>query len=91
MNMAKTTKSPFRGLTIGEVNRAERNSYVVLIGNDFYETKEKEFIFTAAQAEKCYETLLMNILHTIDNGNVKQRSAAMKCLSRLHILPLRLH
>jgi hypothetical protein len=89
MNMAKE-KSPFRGFTIGEVNRAERDSYVVLIGNDFYSC-EGDMVFTANQAEKHYETLLNNILHTMDNGTDKQKSAAMKCLMKLHILPLRLH
>lgn len=87
--MAKT-KSPFKGLTIGEVNKAERNSFVLQIGNDFY-SKNSDFIFTLAQAEKHYETLLMNILLTIDEGSAKQKDAAMKCLARLHVLPLRLH
>ena len=87
--MAKT-KSPFKGLTIGEVNKAERNSFVLQIGNDLY-NRDGEFIFTLAQAEKHYETLLMNILLTIDEGSTKQKDAAMKCLARLHILPLRLH
>jgi hypothetical protein len=89
MNMAKV-KSPFRGLTVSEVNRAERDSYVVLIGNDFY-SKDGDYVFTANQAERYYEILLENILHTIDEGNAKQKAAATKCLLRLHILPLRLH
>ena len=89
MNMARE-KSPFKGFTIAEVNKAERNSYVLQIGNDFY-AKDGEMIFTLAQAEKYYDTLLVNILHTIDNGNAKQKAAAMKCLARLHIQPLRLH
>lgn len=84
-------KSPFRSLTVGEVNKAERNSYVVQIGNDLYRDNEGDLIFTASQAEKYYEILLNNILHTIDNGTAKQKAAAMKCLARLHILPLRLH
>lgn len=85
--MAKK-KSPFRGLTLEEVNKAERNSFVVQIGNDFF-SREGDFIFTASQAEKCYETLLENILYTLDNGNEKQKSAAMKCLEKLQVLPLR--
>ena len=89
MNMSKT-KSPFISLTLAEVNRAERASFVVLIGNEFY-AKDGEYTFTATQASKHYEILLANILHTIDNGTVKQKTAAMKCLSRLHILPLRIH
>ena len=88
--MAKT-KSPFKGLTIGEVNKAERNSYFIQIGNDAYRNQDGDLIFTLAQAEKHYETLLMNILLTIDEGSTKQKDAAMKCLARLHILPLRLH
>jgi hypothetical protein len=86
--MAKT-KSPFRGLTLEEVSRAERNSFVVQIGNEFY-NKEGDFVFTQSQAEKCYETLLDNILYTLDNGNDKQKSAAMKCLEKLHVYPLRI-
>jgi len=87
--MAKT-KSPFRGFTVAEINRAERDSFVVQVGNDLY-AKDGDFIFTLSQAEKHYETLLMNILLTIDEGNHRQKDAAMKCLARLHILPLRLH
>lgn len=89
MNMSKV-KNPFKNFTIAEVNKAERDSYVLQIGNDFY-NRDGNFIFTLAQAEKNYDILLSNILHTIDNGTSKQKSAAMKCLARLHILPLRLH
>lgn len=87
--MAKV-KSPFKGFTVAEVNKAERNSYVVQIANDFY-NKDGEFVFTLNQAEKHYDTLLVNILYTLDNGTQKQKDAALKCLSRLHIYPLRLH
>lgn len=90
MNMARE-KSPFRGFTTAEINKAERNSFVVQIGNDFYSNPDGDFTFTLSQAEKYYETLLSNILYTMDNGNAKQKAAATKCLMRLHILPLRLH
>ena len=86
--MAKL-KSPFRGLTIKEVDKAERNSFTIRIGNDFY-SNDGNFVFTKNQAEKYYETLLENILYTMDNGNEKQKLAAMKCLERLKVLPLRL-
>jgi hypothetical protein len=89
MNMART-KSPFVSLSLAEVNKAERSSYVLQIGNEFY-NKDGNFIFTGSQAEKYYDTLLVNILYTIDNGTPKQVDAAMRCLSRLHIWPLRLH
>lgn len=88
--MAKE-KSPFRGFTVSEINKAERNSFVVQIGNDMYANPDGDFVFTLNQAEKYYETLLSNILYTMDNGNAKQKTAATKCLLRLHILPLRLH
>jgi hypothetical protein len=81
---------PYKTLTTAEVKKAEHNSFVILIGNDFY-AKNGDYTFSIAQAEKYYEILLSNILHTIDNGNPKQQSAALKCLARLHILPLRLH
>jgi hypothetical protein len=87
--MAKQ-KGPFKDFTVAEVNQAERNSFNIVIGNDFY-AKDGEFIFTQSQAEKYYGVLLENILYTIDNGNPKQKSAAMKCLVRLHIQPFRLH
>ena len=83
-------KSPFRGFTTAEINKAERSSFVVQIGNEYY-SKDGNFIFTGSQAEKYYDTLLVNILYTIDNGTTKQVDAAMRCLSRLHIWPLRLH
>lgn len=83
-------KSPFKGLTVEEVRRAEINTFVVLIGNDFY-NKNGCFTFTLSQAEKHYEILLENILITLDEGTAKQKKAALSCLSRLHILPLRLH
>lgn len=89
MNMSKA-KSPFKGFTVAEINKAERNSYVLQIGNDFYSV-DGDMVFTANQVEKYYDNLMVNILHTLDSGNEKQRIAAMKCLSRLHILPLRLH
>lgn len=85
----KKQKSPFKGFTVAEVNKAERDSYVVQIGNDFY-SKDGGYIFTAAQAGKYYETLLDNIVYTLDNGNERQKSAAMKCLEKLRIHPLRL-
>lgn len=89
MNMARE-RSPFKGYSIAEVNKAERNSFVVQVGNDLY-NKEGEFIFSLSQAEKHYDTLLINILYTIDNGTAKQKTAALKCLARLHIIPLKLH
>ena len=84
------TKGPFVGLTLSEVNQVERDSYVLQIGNDLY-ARDGEMVFTASQVEKHYETLLSNILHTLDSGTERQRVAAMKCLERLHILPLKLH
>lgn len=86
--MAKL-KSPFRGLTIKEVDKAERNSFTIRIGNDFY-SNDGSFVFTKNQAEKYYETLLENILYTMDNGNEKQKLAATKCLLNLHVLELRI-
>lgn len=86
--MAKE-KSPFRGFTVTEVNRAERDSYTIQIGNDMY-SKDGNFVFTATQAGKYYETLLQNIIYTLDSGNPKQKAAAMKCLEKLRIHPLRL-
>lgn len=87
--MAKE-KSPYKNFTIAEANKAERDSYTIQIGNEFY-NKDGDYVFTAAQAGKYYETLLNNIIYTIDGGNPKQRSAAMKCLEKLRIHPLRLH
>ena len=84
-------KSTFRGFTVAEINKAERNSFVVQIGNDMYANPDGDLVFTLNQAEKYYETLLTNILYTMDSGNAKQKLAAEKCLLRLHILPLRLH
>ena len=86
--MAKQ-KSPFKGFTLQEVKRAEQNSFVVRIGNDFY-NNDGNFVFTQSQAEKHYETLLDNILYTIKNGNQKQKTAAEKCLLSLHIQALRI-
>lgn len=86
--MAKQ-KSPFIGLTTQEVNRAERDSFVIIIGNDFY-NKDGEYVYSLSQAEKYYEILLENILYTIESGSAKQRNAAIKCLENLHIRPLRL-
>jgi len=82
-------KNPLKGLTTEEIDRIERNSYVIRIGNDMY-AKDGQYVFSIAQAENHYETLLENILHTIENGSVKQRNAAMKCLAKLHIQPLRI-
>ena len=82
-------KESFKNFTIAEVNRAERDSYVVQIGNDFY-SKDGDMVFTAAQAGKYYETLLDNIVYTLDSGNAKQRAAAMKCLEKLRVYSLRL-
>jgi hypothetical protein len=81
-------KQPFIGFTEEEIFRAEANSYVILIGNDFY-SKDGDFAFSKQQAEKYYDILMENILRTLDEGTEKQRIAAMKCLARLQILPLR--
>lgn len=81
-------KRPFIGFTEEEIFKAEANSFVILIGNDFY-MKDGDFAFSKQQAEKYYDILMDNILRTLDEGDQKQRNAAMKCLSRLHILPLR--
>lgn len=83
-------KSPFRGFTLDEVLEAESNSFVIQLGNNFYE-KEGSFTFSIKEAEKYYDVLLDNILYTIDNGAEKQRKAALSCLATLKILPLRLH
>jgi len=83
------TKSPFKNYTLEEIKKAESNSFVVLIGNDYYE-KNGNFTFSLAQAQKHYEILLKNILITLNDGTPKQKKAALSCLGRLHILPLRL-
>ncbi len=83
-------KNPFKNFSLSEINKIERSFYLIQIGNDFY-SHDGDFIFSASEAEKYYEMLLQNILNTIDNGNNKQRAAAMKCLIRLHILPLKYH
>lgn len=82
-------KSPFIGFSIQEINVAERNSFVIQVGNDFY-SKDGSFVFTLAQAQKSYEILLLNIIDTINGGTPKQRAAALNCLARLHIMPLKL-
>ena len=87
--MAKK-KSPFRNFTEKEVLRAEATSYVVLIGNDLY-SREGSLVFSLTQAEKHYNTLLQNILLTLDSGNTKQKAAAVHCLRTLKVLPLRIH
>jgi hypothetical protein len=85
----RNLKSPFKNFTLEEIQRAESNSFVIQIGNDFY-NKNGDFTFTIGQAEKYYEILLENILITLDEGTPKQKKAALSCLARLHILPLRL-
>jgi hypothetical protein len=84
-----TKKSPFIGLTLKEVEKAERNGFLIQIGRDFY-NKDNDFVFSLSQAEKYYDTLLNNILITMEEGNPKQRAAAEKCLLNLHIVPLRI-
>jgi hypothetical protein len=79
-----------KGLTSEEIARVEFNSYIVRIGNDIY-NKNGTLSFSLAQAEKHYYNLLRNIIISIDSGTTKQRNAAMKCLEKLQILPLRLH
>ena len=86
--MAKN-KNPYKGFTTEEVNRAEANSFVIRIGNDYY-NKDGNFTFSLKQAEKYYEILLHNILITIDEGTPKQKKAALACLAKLHIEPLRI-
>jgi hypothetical protein len=71
-----------KGLTSEEIARVEFNSYIVRIGNDIY-NKNGTLSF--------YYNLLRNIIISIDSGTTKQRNAAMKCLEKLQILPLRLH
>ena len=73
-----------------EILMAERNSFVVRIGNEFY-NKDGEFIFTQSQAEKHYNILLYNIIKTIESGSERQKIAAEKCFVTLQVLPLRIH
>lgn len=82
-------KNPYKGFTTEEVNRAESNSFVIRIGNDFYQ-KDGNFTFSLKQAEKYYSILLQNILITLDEGTPRQKKAALACLVRLHIEPLRI-
>ena len=81
-------RRPFVGFTEEEIQKAEFNSYVILVGSDFY-SKDGDFAFSRHQAEKHYDMLMNNILRTLDEGNQKQKEAAMRCLARLQILPLR--
>ena len=82
-------KSPFIGFTVEEIFSAEMNSYVIQIGNDFY-NKDGNFVFSATQANKHYNILLTNILSTMDKGTFKQKTAALKCLGKLLVYPLRI-
>jgi hypothetical protein len=86
--MAKK-KSAFIGLTEDEASQAEANSFTVLLGNDFY-LKNGKFIFSYNEATKHYDTLLKNILATIDRGTEKQKNSAIKCLGTLQIQQLRI-
>ena len=82
-------KSPFKAFTVDEVLKVESNSYVIQIGQDFY-SFDGDFVFSIAEVKKHYNKILTNILDTIDNGTVRQKNAALNCLSRFHVLPLRI-
>jgi len=84
-----STKNPFVSYTVEEILNAERDSFVVQIGYDLYRNKKKEHIFSRAEAEKHYNLILRNILHSIAHGDAKQRTSATRCLSGLSILPFR--
>jgi hypothetical protein len=82
-------KSPFKGFTVEEVLKIERNSFVIQLGNDFY-NKDGNFTFSESQVNKYYNSILNKILYAISNGTDKQKRDAIKCLSTFRVFSLRI-
>lgn len=78
-----------KGLSDKEIEEMECNAFVIQISADFY-SKNGKYSFSPMQADKYYSIILDNILRTLENGESKQKKAAMRCLSRLHVYPLRI-
>lgn len=87
--MAKS-KKVFISKEIEDVFKNEEKYFVIRIGNDFY-NKNGSHAFTLSQAEKHYNFLLNSILHSIKNGNKKQKDAALRCLLNFQIIQLKIH
>lgn len=84
------SKSPFINLSVEQVMKAESQLFTVNFGNDLY-NKDGDLVFDHKEATENYNFLLRNIKKTIINGNEKQKKMALHYLTKLKILPLRIH
>lgn len=91
--MAKKKKlkdsSPFKGHSVEQIAYAEATSYVIQVGVDFFESKG-HLTFSQKQAEGIYLKLLFALQDSVKNGSREDRLTALKCISTLKILPLRI-
>jgi hypothetical protein len=84
-----TEKSPFVGHSIEQIAYAEATSYVIQVGMDFFEEKG-HLTFGYKQATTIYMKLLSALASTIKHGNHEDKQVALKCISTLQVLPLRI-
>lgn len=83
-------RSPFKGFTVEQIEKVEACSFVIVLGNNFYD-KDGNFVFSKQQAEKNYNKILSKMVEAIHYGNEKEKSNALKCMAKFKILPLRVH
>lgn len=83
------TNKKRKSITLEQLIEAELNAFVIQIGSEFYNS-DGMFVFDYKEANKHYNKLLSKIKLALSNGNEKEKIAALRCLPRLHILPLRI-
>lgn len=86
----KEKKSPFGKYTQEQVEQAEANNYIILLGHDLF-SFEGKYTFGKEDAELYHEQIIGGLMEILENGSAAEKEEAEVCLFFLKILPFRLH
>lgn len=82
-------KSPYKGMSIAEVVKAEAGNYAIQLGDDFFSV-DGLISFDKEECDFYYDQLLNGLKEMKKSGSDIEKGDAEKCLLLLRVLPFRI-
>ena len=86
--MAK--KTAYIGYSEEDIRKMENGFFTLQLGGDFV-FEDGFYVFTKSEINRLYNKTLKYLLDIVDKGNEKDRIYALDLISKLIVLPMRLH
>lgn len=83
-------KSPYGKFTLEQVERAEATSFVIQVGEEFFNEDDIYYAFPKEKAEHYLEVAKEGLYIMMKEGSEQERQAAFRSLCDIRILPLRI-